>query len=203
MDGEHFGFGPVPVRPPGGEPGQDRSRSPGAPALDSFGSLLLGLAAISTATRRAAGPMAGDAAGASPRPSLRVPGPRPWCTCYSVRRATTPSRRARRSHLTHGHGPMTRPLPRSPSPLGPLVVPRLRPLFDRSKQQQLPSRSAPQAGLDAAGRRPLSFFSHATFVAPSGTSPRSRYFHSAINSFRANATIPTFRDRALPSPNRR
>jgi len=43
--------------------------------------------------------MAGDALGASPRPSLRVPGSRPWCTCYCVRRATTPSRRARRSHL--------------------------------------------------------------------------------------------------------
>jgi len=38
--------------------------------------------------------------------------------------------------------------------------------------------------------------------APSGTTPVSRYLHSAINSFRANATIPTRRDRLLPAPNR-
>jgi len=40
---------------PGGEPGQDRSRSAGPLSPGSFGSLLLGLKAISTAMRRAAG----------------------------------------------------------------------------------------------------------------------------------------------------
>ena len=38
---------------------------------------------------------------------------------------------------------------------------------------------------------------------PQGTSPRDTYFHNATKSFRANATIPTFRIRALPSANRR
>jgi hypothetical protein len=212
MDGERFEFGPVPVRPPGGEPGQHRTRSTRA------GSRLVrftpprGLRAISTATRRAAGSDGGRHRGRIASTFSPCPGSaRPWCTCYSVRLATTPSRRARRSHLTHGHGSMTRRLPRSPSPRGPLVALRLSapvrwlettttPLWVRPSGR---SGSGRQAGLDAAGRRPLRFFSHGTFVAPSGTSPCSRYFHSAINSSRANATIPTFRDRALPEPKRR
>ena len=36
-----------------------------------------------------------------------------------------------------------------------------------------------------------------------GNSPVSRYFHSAINSFRAKATMPSLRTRLFPSPNRR
>ena len=39
--------------------------------------------------------------------------------------------------------------------------------------------------------------------APAGKTAVSRNLHSAINSFRANATIPIFRIRLLPEPNRR
>jgi hypothetical protein len=39
--------------------------------------------------------------------------------------------------------------------------------------------------------------------APFGGSPVSRYFHNAINRFRAKATIPTFRSRQFPLPKRR
>jgi hypothetical protein len=38
--------------------------------------------------------------------------------------------------------------------------------------------------------------------APAGTSPVSRYFHSATSSFRASATIPTLRSRVFPAANR-
>ena len=39
-------------------------------------------------------------------------------------------------------------------------------------------------------------------LAPSGTTPNSRKRHSSINNFRARATIPTFRARVPPRPNR-
>jgi hypothetical protein len=45
---------------------------------------------------------------------------------------------------------------------------------------------------------------HTAFsTAPAGSSARARYFHSATNSLRARATIPTRRIRWLPEPNRR
>ena len=67
------------------------------------------------------------------------------------------------------------------------------------------SRRLPAAPASSRGRFSPSlgtFFSQPTTSAPSGTSPVSRYFHNATNSFRANATIPTFRARAFPAPNR-
>jgi hypothetical protein len=46
-------------------------------------------------------------------------------------------------------------------------------------------------------------FRYAFFsLAPSGTTPHSRKRHSSINNFRARATIPTFRARIPPRPNR-
>jgi hypothetical protein len=61
-------------------------------------------------------------------------------------------------------------------------------------------------GLQAAGF--LAFFlinfdRHSTSLAPAGISPRSRYFHNAMNSLRASATMPIFRAAPLPVPNRR
>ena len=56
-----------------------------------------------------------------------------------------------------------------------------------------------RAGSPAAGSRLrlLGFIS-----APSGTFPSSRWRHNATSSFRARATIPIFRIRLLPPPNR-
>ncbi len=61
-------------------------------------------------------------------------------------------------------------------------------------------------GLQAAGFRAfflISFDRHSTSLAPAGISPRSRYFHNAMNSLRASATMPIFRATPLPVPNRR
>src|SRR5262249_47147027 len=46
------------------------------------------------------------------------------------------------------------------------------------------------------------FLSQPITFAAAGGSPVSRYFHNAINSFRANARIPIFRRRESPWPNR-
>jgi hypothetical protein len=62
--------------------------------------------------------------------------------------------------------------------------------------------SAPQA----AGSFTLGLISlerQSTNLAPAGTSPRSRYFHKAMNNLRATATTPIFRAAPLPVPNRR
>jgi hypothetical protein len=48
----------------------------------------------------------------------------------------------------------------------------------------------------------FAFLSQPITSAPAGGSPVSRYFHNAINSVRAKATIPIFRMRLFPSPNR-
>src|SRR5262249_58162701 len=55
----------------------------------------------------------------------------------------------------------------------------------------------------AALGQPFTFFCQLDKRAPAGTSPCSRYFHKAIKSFRAKATMPIFRLRPLPPPNRR
>jgi hypothetical protein len=44
---------------------------------------------------------------------------------------------------------------------------------------------------------------HATNLAPAGISPRSRYFHRAMNSLRARATMPIFRAGPFPVAKRR
>ena len=54
---------------------------------------------------------------------------------------------------------------------------------------------------DALFRRSLNFCP--INRAPFGGSLVSRYFHNAINSFRAKATIPTFLSRLFPMPKRR
>jgi hypothetical protein len=97
-------------------------------------------------------------------------------------------------------------------PVAPLAEPELsraRPQIPRNsptgwKFADRPAHAlvAPTAA-DFAGVLFLTFFSHGLIFAPSGTSPSSRYRQSAISNLRASATIPTFRSRALPEPNRR
>jgi hypothetical protein len=118
-------------------------------------------------------------------------------TRYCVRLTTPRSQNWwERAHLTHGssrnaRGMLGRPL--QPCPLlihcsdnSQFALQRSW-LLDSSNQDVFFTRTT------------ISFLS----TAPSGTKPSFRCFHRAINSFRAKATIPTFRIRLFPSPNRR
>jgi hypothetical protein len=82
---------------------------------------------------------------------------------------------------------------RQPSPAPSFLLPSV----------QLP---CPPTYLQAADFFPFFLINldcHSTNLAPAGISPRSRYFHRAINSLRATATMPIFRAGPLPVPNRR
>ena len=108
----------------------------------------------------------------------------------------------RRAHLTHG------PLAGCPEPCRspPPALSARDPPRCRSRLHPRGTRSGrPGPAHDAARRAapaPRNFAFSCT-VAPAGTSPVSRYFHSATSSLRATATTPTFRSRAFPAANRR
>src|SRR6516225_7346706 len=50
--------------------------------------------------------------------------------------------------------------------------------------------------------RPVSLVRQSTTAAPAGSSPCSTYFHNAMSSFRAKATMPNFFCRLPPAPKR-
>src|SRR5262249_35520979 len=105
---------------------------------------------------------------------------------------------------SHPRPPRGKPggvLGRSLQPCSPVIHPR--DLNLPPSKAVFVGSAGPHDATPKAGSRTLSFFSQGVVVAPSGTSSCSRYFHNAISNFLANATIPTFRARALPAPKRR
>ena len=152
--------------------------------------------------RRLAASVTGRPFGPAP-PSLRVdPCLRTEHHLLHASLTTPKPERWERALLTHGPLAGSPGAHRSPPPALCARGSPLRPQFTPLKAG--PVRSDPlHDPARATGTRPPSFFCQGLVVAPSGTSPPSKYFHHAINSFRANATIPTFRARAFPAPNRR
>jgi hypothetical protein len=118
-------------------------------------------------------------------------------TRYCIRLTTARSQNWwKRAHLTHGSLRNARGLVgRSLQPCPLLIHPT-----DQSEfaLQVSWSRSL-ESSQDAFFTRTTIFL---VTTAPAGNSPVFKYFQRAINSFRARATIPTFRHRLFPWANR-
>jgi hypothetical protein len=118
-------------------------------------------------------------------------------TRYCIRLTTPRSQNWwKRAHLTHGSSRNARgTLGRSLQP-----CPLLTYSTDKSEFALQVSWFLDPSSQDAFFTRTSIFFFSS---APSGTSPAFKYFQRATNSFRAKATIPTFRHRLFPLANRR